>query len=111
MRHVSPSKTEAFLDAVCAEVRWRRWRAPIRRELAAHIEDRIQYLTRERGFTPEEAEDEALRGLGDPAEIGRALDAEHRPWRHYLPLVCTVAFWGAILFAAFVLFRDLLRLR
>ena len=111
MRHVSPSKTEAFLDAVCAEVRWRRWRAPIRRELAAHIEDRAEYLICERGFSAEEAEDEALRGLGDPAKIGRALDLEHRPWRYYLPFACTLVFWSAILFAAFVLCRDLMRLR
>lgn len=74
---------EAFLDAVCAEIRWKRWRDPVRAELYAHLADRIEYLTVQRGFSPEEAEYEAVLAMGDPKEIGQALDREHRASRFY----------------------------
>ncbi len=86
-----------FLDTVCAPIRWRRRRNRVRRELAAHLEDHIAYLVNERGLSCDEAEQEAIAAMGDPAALGLALGQEHCPWR-YCTIVCAhLAIWGAIL--------------
>ena len=100
-------KSEAFLDTVCAQVRWPYCRSKIRRELAAHLEDRICYLTAQRGYAYEDAEEEAVRNMGDPVEIGRALNDQHKAGPFLLYLAITVAFWVAIFYVAYLLLHDL----
>lgn len=51
----------------------------IREELRAHLEDRAEALE-ETGLSPAEAEERALAAMGDPAEIGAALNAQLSPF-------------------------------
>ena len=67
-----------FIDAVCAKVRFKPARQQIAQELQAHLEDRAAMLE-ERGFPPGDAAARAAASMGDPAEIGAALDQEHSP--------------------------------
>lgn len=65
--------------AVLAQVRFRPDRAAIEAELTAHYEDHVQDLERV-GYDRQLAEQRALAAMGDPEEIGRALDKVHKPW-------------------------------
>lgn len=56
----------------------RRERREIAGELAAHVEDRTEALAAE-GWTLREAEDRAVKAMGDPVEIARALDEQLSP--------------------------------
>ena len=69
---------EEFIEAVCAKVRFAPARKQIADELRAHLEDRAAMLE-EHGFPPEDAAARAAASMGDPAEIGAALDQEHSP--------------------------------
>ena len=69
---------EEFIEAVCAKVRFAPAREQIAEELRAHLEDRAAMLE-EHGVPPEDAAARAAAPMGDPAEIGAALDREHSP--------------------------------
>ena len=70
------SPREEFIEAVCAQVRFTPARKQIADELRAHLEDRAAMLT-EHGVPPGDAAARAAASMGDPAEIGAALDKEH----------------------------------
>ena len=82
----------AFIDAVCAQVRFTPAHAKIAEELIAHLEDRAEMLAAH-GVPLAEAEERAAAAMGDPVEIGRGLDREHPP------------FWGWM-----VLWTDVMRI-
>ena len=93
------SAFSAFVDAVCARVRFTPARAKIAAELRAHLEDRAAMLT-EHGAPPEDAARRAVEAMGDPAEIGAALDKEHDPfWGWTAELSGVFARLAAILLA------------
>lgn len=71
--------SEAFLDSVLEKVVWKGEHAAIREELTAHLEDHIQALV-EKGMALPEAEQEAIAAMGDPGELGRQLNRQHRPY-------------------------------
>ena len=73
------SPREEFIDSVCAKVRFTPARKQIAAELQAHIEDRAAMLEAH-GVTPEDAAARAVASMGDPEEIGAALDREHSPF-------------------------------
>lgn len=102
-----PSKTDAFLDTVCAQIRWSSVRRKIRAELSGHIEDRILYLVEKRGFSFDEAEETAVRNMGDATVLGLALNEQHRAGPFVLCLAITAAFWVAIFYVAYLLLHDL----
>lgn len=67
-----------FSGAVAAYIRFKPDRPEVEREIMAHLEDRRDaYIGR--GFEREEAERKAVAAMGDPEEIGRALDRLHSP--------------------------------
>ena len=68
---------------VVAQVRFRPDRASIEQELTAHYEDHVRDLER-LDYPPELAQQRALEAMGDPEEIGRALDRVHKPWLGWL---------------------------
>ena len=68
----------AFLNAVCAEVRWKAAHAEICGELIDHVEDQKTALEKS-GFPQDAAEKETLLRLGDPKELGMLFDASYRP--------------------------------
>ena len=70
------SPREEFIDSVCAKVRFTPARKQIAAELQAHIEDRAAMLEAH-GVAPEDAAARAVASMGDPEEIGAALDREH----------------------------------
>ena len=69
---------ETFCAAVCAKVRWPFARWDITQELTDHLRDHAASLE-EKGLSPEEAQSQAVAAMGDPAELGRALDRVHSP--------------------------------
>ena len=73
------SPREEFIDSVCAKVRFTPARKQIAAELQAHIEDRAAMLEAH-GVAPEDAAARAVASMGDPEEIGAALDREHSPF-------------------------------
>lgn len=78
-----------YLDAVGAQIRWRRARRPLLRELSDHIADQAAAFEAE-GQSPGEALAAAVAEMGEPEAVGRELDRLHRPrscWR----LALTVA--------------------
>lgn len=101
------AKVDTFLDSVCSQIRWPRARRKIRCELAAHIEDHIHYLMENRGYSYESAEETAVTAMGDPLEIGLALNAQHRIGARVLCVLITIAFWIAILSTLYFLVQGL----
>ena len=69
---------ETFCNTVLSRVRFatEREREAIRRELEGHLEDHAADLVRI-GWPENEAEERAMAAMGDPAEIGRALNREY----------------------------------
>lgn len=65
----------AFYYAVCQHLTrsTRREREDVKRELAAHLQDHSEVLM-EHGLSLKEAEQRAVAEMGDPAEIGKALN-------------------------------------
>ncbi len=84
-----PDERKRFLDAVCAQVRWRKAHGVIRAELAGHMEDQAEAFVAQ-GLPEEEAMRCAVREMGDPEEIGLAYDACLRPKRQW-DMVCLLA--------------------
>ena len=72
-----------WCDRAVGHVRFRPDRKAIERELTEHYMDHRQDLRRI-GHDPELASQRALRAMGDPDEVGRALDRAHRPWLGWL---------------------------
>ena len=69
---------EDWCRAVTDCVRFRPDRSGIARELAAHYEDHVRDLER-LGYDRPLAEERSLRAMGDPEEVGRAMDKAHKP--------------------------------
>lgn len=80
-------------------VRFQPDRHAIRQELEAHYEDHVKDLERI-GYDHALAQERALGAMGDPVEVGRALDKVHKPWLGWLWLVSK---WGLVL-CGFLLF-------
>ena len=72
-----------YLEAVGAQIRWKRARRPLLRELSDHIADQAAAFEAE-GQSPGEALSAAVAEMGEPEAVGRELDRLHRPrscWR------------------------------
>lgn len=85
-------------------VRFKPDRDKIWDELMAHIEDRTEAM-KQRGYTEEEAECRAVSAMGDPAEVGRQLNAVHKPWLGWLWIASKVLVIAAMLFFIWGLFQ------
>ena len=74
----SVKRKEEFLAAVCSQIRFKRIHHPIADELAGHIDDLAdEYAAR--GMDENTAAARAVSEMGDPVEVGKALDRVHRP--------------------------------
>ena len=67
-----------YLAAVGAQIRWRRARRPLLRELSDHIADQAAAFQAQ-GLEEGPALERAVAEMGDPAAVGRDLDRLHRP--------------------------------
>lgn len=105
-----PTPFTDFCNAVCAQVRFRPDRAAILSELWDHLEDHADAL-KERGVPILDAREEAVAAMGDPVELGKALDKLHSPLAGWLLVVLKwasrLAAAAAIYFLLLFLGRDL----
>lgn len=97
-----PETIQAYLETVREQIRWKRARPVLVRELEQHLEDQRDDFIKE-GNSPEDAERLAVRDMGDPVTVGTELDAVHRPKPQWGLLVLTIALalTGAVLRAVF----------
>lgn len=93
----------AWLDEAVGQIRFKPDRKAVFEELVAHIQDRSDDLV-SRGYTREEADDRTLLAMGGPVEVGRQLDAVHKPWLGWL---WKVSRWLAIIAVLVVLWSLL----
>lgn len=92
---------DSWLDKATGGIRFSPDRRAVRAELEAHLEDKAADLARIfPDMSPEEAQDRALEGMGDPEELGKELARVHRPWLGYLWVASRWAAW--LLVAAFL---------
>ena len=70
-----------YCDSVCYLVRWRPARPAIAQELTGHMEDHAQALA-DGGMLWEDACRKAVAAMGNPYELGKAMDALHSPFWH-----------------------------
>lgn len=80
----------AYLDTVQEQIRWRRARPVVVRELEQHLTDQRDAFRAE-GHDPEAAERLAVEEMGDPVEVGTELDRVHRPKPQWQLLAATLA--------------------
>ena len=88
----------AWLEAVQSQIRWKRARPVLVRELERHLEDQRDAFLQE-DKSPEEAERLAVEDMGDPVTVGTELDRVHRPRPQWglLGLTLALAVIGAVL--------------
>lgn len=94
----------AYLEAVQGQIRWKRARPLLVRELERHLEDQRDDFLKE-GKAPDEAERLAVEDMGDPVTVGTELDRVHRPRPQWGLLGLTIAL-AAIGVVLLVLFRQ-----
>ena len=85
-----PESVRGYLDAVEAQIRWKRARTVAARELETHLEEQQEEFLAE-GHPPEEAERLAVEDMGDPVAVGADLDRLHRPRPQWGMLGLTLA--------------------
>lgn len=74
---------QEYMELLARQIRCRRAIPLVKRELEAHIEEQKLHFM-ERGMPEQEAEQMAVREMGDPVEVGTQMDGIHRPktnWR------------------------------
>lgn len=80
---------DEYLKTVTEQIRCKQARESVREEMAGHLEDQMQECMKE-GMNRQEAEEFAVKQMGDPLEIGISLDRVHRP----------KSAWGMLMFIA-----------
>ena len=90
-----PETIRDYLDTAAAQIRWKRARTVVVRELETHLEDQRQEFQAE-GPPPEEAGRLAVEEMGDPVAVGTDLDRLHRPksqWKMLCLLAVALGLW------------------
>ena len=71
-------KKNDYINTVLEQVRCKSAHEPLKQELEAHIDDQAEAFINV-GLPESEAEEEAVKTMGDAVETGVMLDREHRP--------------------------------
>lgn len=71
-------KKNDYINTVLEQVRCKSAHESLKQELEAHIDDQAEAFVRV-GLPEAEAEEEAVKTMGDAVETGILLDSEHRP--------------------------------
>lgn len=96
-----------FCELVTGQLRCK-WEAPaVQQELADHIQDHQAALMAE-GMGRDQAEEAAVAAMGDPEELGKALDALHSPWPWRIYHAARTTAFVLLVFAFFLGFDALL---
>ena len=93
-----------YLTAVGAQIRWRRARAPLLRELSDHITDQAADY-RADGLEEAHALDRAVAEMGDPETVGKDLDRLHRPKNRWGLALAVLLLALAGLFLQFMIYQ------
>lgn len=96
-------KKNDYINTVLEQVRCKSVHEPLKQELEAHIDDQAEAFVSV-GLPESEAEEEAVKTMGDAVETGILLDSEHRP---RFPL--SAAFIALLLMLAGLAARLLIR--
>lgn len=95
---------------VIEKVRFKPDRDQIWDEMMAHIEDRCEVML-SNGYSEEEAEIRAVAAMGDPAEVGKQLDAVHKPWLGRLWIISKVLVILTLVLSLFLVWPTVRRYR
>lgn len=95
------SAWEEWQAEVVRQVRFKYDHEAIKKELSAHYEDHVKDLERI-GLETAEAEERALAAMGDAEEVGKGLDAAHKPLWGWLWQLSRVVIWTGFLLTLFV---------
>ena len=100
-----PDRIDAFVEAVGAEIRWKKARSPLTEEIRTHLLDqRDAYMAQ--GMDEDKAQTEAVRQMGDPAMLGADLDRVHRPRPQWGLLLMALVLTAAGAFLRYSLTAD-----
>lgn len=89
-----PDRLQEYLTQVGEQIRWKRARPRLLAELESHLLDQRDDCLSQ-GMTEEEAQQEAVRQMGDPVQIGQSLDEVHRPRPQWSLLAAVLVLAGA----------------
>lgn len=79
-----------YSQLVCDQIRWRKARPVIAEEIENHLIDQKEAYIAD-GMDEKAATAEAIRQMGDPVQVGTALDRVHRPKTEWSLIIFTVA--------------------
>lgn len=91
-------KRSDYINTVLEQVRCKAVHKALGKELEAHIDDCAEAFA-ESGLSPEEAEEKAVKTMGDPVEAGIQLDRVHRPKFPWAIAVSALVLLTAAMFA------------
>lgn len=77
-------KVDQWIKTAVSGIRFKPDRKAVEEELRGHLEDKTADLERIFYLSHEEAEEMALKQMGDAEEIGREMANIHRPWLGWL---------------------------
>lgn len=97
---------QIWVDAVCEQVRFWSDRKAIEKELRIHYEDHCKALER-LDYEPDLAAERSLRAMGNPQEVGRALDRVHKPWLGWLWEASRALAWALAWLTLATLFQTI----
>ncbi len=90
-----------YMELLSGQIRYKKALPLITRELEAHIEEqKTDFMAQ--GMTEREAEEMAVREMGDPVEVGVMMDRVHRPkmnWRLIIGIGLISLFGVGLLYA------------
>lgn len=69
---------QQYVQEVCSFVKWKKARPGIEKELGNHIDDQCAAYVAD-GFSPQEAEEKAVRQMGSAANVGSQLNTVYKP--------------------------------
>lgn len=101
-----PDRIEAFIEAVAAEIRWKKARPVLTEEIRTHLLDQRDAYAAQ-GMTEDAAQAEAVRQMGDPVALGTDLDRIHRPRPQWGLLALALALTAAGVFLRYSLTADM----
>lgn len=93
-----PSKEE-YLNLVSEQIRFKAARKVLRSELESHICEKTKELEKKGA---QNAEEQAVAAMGDAAQIGKALNAVHRPRIEWRVLLCLLLLSAAGVLLSFM---------
>ncbi len=98
-------KITEYSQAVCRQIRWKKARPAVAREITGHLLDQKAAYMRE-GAQEDAAAEKAIAQMGDPIEVGAQLDRIHRPRPQWGMLLLTLLLVAAGACLRFFLTED-----